>query len=33
MAEDQAAALMSAAREDPATADLRQAVEQLQQQI
>eukprot|EP00959_Pyramimonas_sp_CCMP1952_P149991 3138574-Pyramimonas_sp.AAC.1 len=33
LAEDQAAALMSAAREDSATADLRQAVEQLQQQL
>ena len=31
--EDQAAALMSTAREDPATADLRQAVEQLQLQL
>eukprot|EP00959_Pyramimonas_sp_CCMP1952_P340856 7139744-Pyramimonas_sp.AAC.1 len=33
VAEHQAAALMSAAREDPATADLREAVEQLQRQI
>ena len=32
-AEDQAAALMSTAREDPATADLRQAVEHLQRQL
>eukprot|EP00959_Pyramimonas_sp_CCMP1952_P266523 5571946-Pyramimonas_sp.AAC.1 len=33
VAEDQAAALMSTAREDPATADPRQAVEQLQLQL
>ena len=33
VAEHQAAALMSAAREHPATADLREAVEQLQRQI
>eukprot|EP00959_Pyramimonas_sp_CCMP1952_P222759 4656983-Pyramimonas_sp.AAC.1 len=33
VAEHQAAALMSSAREHPATADLREAVEQLQRQI
>ena len=33
VAEDQAAALMSTAREDQATTDLRQAVEQLQLQL
>eukprot|EP00959_Pyramimonas_sp_CCMP1952_P127104 2658504-Pyramimonas_sp.AAC.1 len=33
VAKDQAADLMSVAREDPATADLRQAVEQLQLQL